>query len=55
MGQCQFMLENNEKNTKKNSVPLRFEDMGAQKCAALISFKGCLGNNKFTYILNNDK
>jgi hypothetical protein len=19
------------------------------------SFKGCLGNNKFTYILNNDK
>jgi hypothetical protein len=30
MGQCQLMLENNEKN-KKNSIPLKFEDMGAQK------------------------
>jgi hypothetical protein len=27
MRQCQLMLENNE----KNSIPLRFEDMGAQK------------------------
>jgi hypothetical protein len=27
MGQCQLMLENNE----KNSIPLKFEDMGAQK------------------------
>jgi hypothetical protein len=25
------MLENNEKNNKKNSIPLIFEDMGAQK------------------------
>jgi hypothetical protein len=31
MGQCQLMLENNEKNNKKNSIPLKFEDMGAQK------------------------
>jgi hypothetical protein len=31
MGQCQLMLENNEKNNKKNSIPLKFGDMGAQK------------------------
>jgi hypothetical protein len=31
MGQCQLMLENNEKNNKKKSIPLKFEDMGAQK------------------------
>jgi hypothetical protein len=31
MRQCQLMLENNEKNNKKISIPLRFEDMGAQK------------------------
>jgi hypothetical protein len=31
MGQCQLMLQNNKKSTKKNSIPLRFEDMGAQK------------------------
>jgi hypothetical protein len=31
MGQCQLMLEDNEKNNKKNSIPLRFEDVGAQK------------------------
>jgi hypothetical protein len=30
MGQCQLMLENNEK-IKKKSIPLKFEDMGAQK------------------------
>jgi hypothetical protein len=30
MRQCQLMLEDNEKNNKKNSIPLRFEDMGAQ-------------------------
>jgi hypothetical protein len=29
MGQCQPMLEKNEKNTKKKSIPPRFEDMGA--------------------------
>jgi hypothetical protein len=32
MGQCQLMLENNEKNNKKMSIPFKFEDMmGAQK------------------------
>jgi hypothetical protein len=31
MRQCQLMLENNEKNNLKNSIPLRFKDMGAQK------------------------
>jgi hypothetical protein len=32
MGQCQLMLENNEKKIKKiNSIPLRFEDIGVQK------------------------
>jgi hypothetical protein len=32
MGQCQLMLENNEKNNLKILyVPFRFEDMGAQK------------------------
>jgi hypothetical protein len=30
MGQCQLMLEDNEKNNLKNSIPLKFEDMGAQ-------------------------
>jgi hypothetical protein len=29
MGHCQLMLENNEKNNKKHSIPLKFEDMGA--------------------------
>jgi hypothetical protein len=28
IGQCQLMLENNEKN---NSIPFKFEDMGPQK------------------------
>jgi hypothetical protein len=32
------MLENNVKNNKKNSIPLRFEDNGGSKDAALISF-----------------
>jgi hypothetical protein len=27
----QRMLEDNEKNNLKKSVPIRFEDMGAQK------------------------
>jgi hypothetical protein len=27
----QLMLENNEKNNLKKSIPLRFEDMEAQK------------------------
>jgi hypothetical protein len=31
MKQCQLMLENNEKNNFKKSIPLRFEDMGTQK------------------------
>jgi hypothetical protein len=31
MRQCQRMLEDNEKNNLKKSVPIRFEDMGAQK------------------------
>jgi hypothetical protein len=31
MEECQLMLENNEKNNKKNSILLRYEDMGAQK------------------------
>jgi hypothetical protein len=31
MGQCQLMLENNEKKIKKNTIPLRFEDIGVQK------------------------
>jgi hypothetical protein len=38
MGQCQLILKDNEKNLKKNSIPLRFEDMRAQKSAAVISF-----------------
>jgi hypothetical protein len=38
MRQCQLMLENNVKNNKKNSIPLRFEDNGGSKDAALISF-----------------
>jgi hypothetical protein len=31
MGQCQLMLENNERIFFLNSIPLKFEDMGAQK------------------------
>jgi hypothetical protein len=31
MGQCQLMLENNEKNNLKSPIPFKFEDMGAQK------------------------
>jgi hypothetical protein len=30
-GQSQIMLENYEKNNKKNSISFRFEDVGAQK------------------------
>jgi hypothetical protein len=31
VGQWQLMLEDNEKNNLKNSIPLTLKDMGAQK------------------------
>jgi hypothetical protein len=31
MGEYQLILENNEKNNLKYSIPLRFEDMGVKK------------------------
>jgi hypothetical protein len=38
MGQCQLMLENNEKNNKKILYLLNLKIWGLKRCAALISF-----------------